>query len=312
MVKMSSLTFATEIDTGKVVDLEKVVSPTNQDKFCRRVREEIKKKNGSTFDCFLYGYRVFKAARSLLFSAVLHVESKRAKKSGYSDSMVAYATYYSLFHASFAMLCLHPQIEIDDIQRIKHTQLLNLVDNKFVQTHVLPKSYSELVERAKIMREMTSYFTPLSGLEFSTVPDILNIDDVLSETKVHLKYAFQLSNVMGSIYWNLKNKCPKEISSCKKWCTDNRTYFEENFDKLLIYPALPASKYWSYVGDGHYDKADLEEAFRHFHLDYMNFETDGICPVSHLQSMVDETTIDNLSISWVDEKEVMKFLRDAW
>lgn len=309
---MTSLTFASEIDSGKVDDLEKVVSPTNQDKFCRRVREEIKKKTGSTFDCFLYGSRVFKAARSLLFSAVLHVESKRAKKSGYSDSIVAYSTYYSLFHASFAMLCLHPQVEINAIQKIRHTQLLNLIENKFIQTHVLPKSYAELVEKAKIMREMTSYFTPLSGLEFSTVSDVLNLDSVVNETKVHLKYAFQLSNVIGSIYWKLKNKCPKDISSCKKWCRDHHPCFEENFDKLLTYPAMPASKYWSYIGDGHYDRADLEEAFRHFHLDYMNFESDGICPVSHLQSMVDETTVDNLSISWVDEKGLMKFLQDAW
>lgn len=79
-----------------------------------------------------------------------------------------------------------------------------------------------------------------------------------------------------------------------------------------MYPALPSSKYWSYIGDGHYDKADLEEAFRHFHLDYSKFKSDGSCPVSHLQSMVDETTIDNFSIGDVDYRKVMNFLRDVW
>lgn len=293
---MTGLTFANEIISGKTDDLEKVVSLKNQDKFCRQMKTEFRVNDGDTSSCFEWGWRTFKAMRSLLFSAILYVESKRAKRSNYPDAIVCYSLYYSLFHASFALLCVHPQITIEQIKQIRHGQLKNLVESKFVQTKVLPESYLELLERTRVMRELTSYSIPLSGLEYSTASNILDISSSIRQARNNMKYSFQLSSLMNSIYWKTKEEC--EISNKQKCQSISKQKEKEINDKikeLIRYQSFPSTKYLS-LGNKHYDRGDEEEAIKYFHLDSSDFRSGGQCPYALLEFLTIEKGIEHIVI----------------
>ena len=262
------------------------------------LRTEFRKIEGKPAICFEYGWRTFKAMRSLLFSALFFVESQRVKKSKYSDAIVCYPLYYSLFHASFSLLCIHPQIEIEKIRKIKHNQLMNYISVKFVQTKILPQSYAELVEKTKIMRELTTYFTPLSGLNYSTVARELSIKSAIKEVKQNLKYSFQLANVINSVYWNMRNKKSEEcIDNCRTNFITQEQEIGNRVKELINYQPFSLTKHWSVLGDDNYDREDEGEAYRHFGLDVENFkEHDGSCPIALLKDFTLNVGMDAITI----------------
>jgi uncharacterized protein (UPF0332 family) len=304
---MPRLTFHDEIVAGRIDDLELIVSPTDQDKFCKRIRTEFRKKNGNISSCFEWGWRCFKTMRSLLFSALLYVESKRAQKDKYPDAIYCYSLYYSLFHASFSLLCMHPQIQINHLMRISHSQLMKLVENKFVQTGVLPDSFTKSLEKLKVVRELTSYFAPLGGLETTSVPDIKDVNSTFDGAKKNLAYSFQLCNLLGSIYWKVKQNCiQKNKAICKEKFRLKGEEIGDNIEQLISYPPFDSAKYWSFIGTGYFDNEDAHVAVRKFGL----FD---ICPTPLLQYLTLEVGTEAIKIE-NDEafKEFLKFIEDIW
>jgi uncharacterized protein (UPF0332 family) len=166
--KMNQLPFTKEIIDGNAEALAHAVPEKNQARFCQRVRRDFQQATGNTVVCFEWGWRCFKAMRSLLMSGALFVDSVRAWKKEFLEAFPCYGLYYSFFHASYALLCLHPQIKIETLRNTGHGLLINAIRSKFEQTGVLPTTYLENLKHLKVLRELTTYFAPMGGLESSS------------------------------------------------------------------------------------------------------------------------------------------------
>ena len=304
---MARLTFEKEIVDGKIDELSDIVSPRDQDKFCKRIQRDFREMDGNTHDCFEWGWRCFKAMRSLLFSAALYVESLRARRNRYLEAVYCYGLYYSLFHASFSIICMHPEIKTDQLLRVSHKRLMNLIIDKFVKSRILPKSFPEILERVRVMRELTSYFAPLGGLATSTSPEMRDIDLVFKESKKHMAYSFQLCNLLGSIYWKVKNDCSGTNKAiCEAIFKSNGGKIGDRIERLVKYQPFPTMKFWSYVGELEFDETDSWTAVRKFHL----FE---ICPQPLLYFMTLEVGTEQIHIE--NDKtlrEFSKFIAGIW
>jgi hypothetical protein len=152
----------------KIEELATTVSPEDQKRFHDRIKAAYREQiSGKPWNCFDWGYRNFNAMKHLLMSAALYAESKVLMDKA-MDVFVCYGVYYSMFHVSFSLLSLHPQVKLNQLRAINHKFLMNEVNSKFVQTHVLPSSFTEMVEDWRFLRELTSYFAMLGGLEASS------------------------------------------------------------------------------------------------------------------------------------------------
>jgi hypothetical protein len=245
--------------------------------------------------------------RSLLLSAVLYVDSSRSKEDQYLDALYCYGLYYSLFHASYSLVCMHPEVKTEQLSRVSHKYLNNLVTDKFVKAKVLPESYLDIFERAKIMRELTSYFAPLGGLVNSTSPDIRNVNLAFEKAKEHLTYAFQLCNLLGSIYWKVKDNCSgRNRSKCEDYFKSHRQDIGDEIEKLVNYQTFPSAKIWGSIGELEFDQKDAETAVRKFGLYKM-------CPTPQLQYMTFDIGDEEFHIgNEVTRKRFDEFMRDVW
>jgi hypothetical protein len=123
----------------KIQKLATTVSPEDQKRFHDRIKTAYREQISSKpWNCFDWGYRNFNAMRHLLMSAALYVQSKTLMDEAmiYLYAMASTTRYFTLhFHCS-----LLSQIRLDQLKEIKHDFLMNEVNSKFVQTHVLPSS----------------------------------------------------------------------------------------------------------------------------------------------------------------------------
>lgn len=301
------VTFQDVIVEGNIDSLARVVPSQNQEKFCCRMRNDFKSLDGKTPECFEWAWRCFKAMRSLLLSAALYVDSSRSREEKYLDALYCYGLYYSLFHASFSLTCMHPEVKREQLSHVSHKHLMNLIADKFVTAKVLPESYLDILERAKIMRELTSYFAPLGGLANSTSPDIKDINLAFEKAKEHLAYAFQLCNVLGSIYWRIKDDCSgRNRSKCEDYFKSHRQDIGDEIEKLVNYQTFPSAKIWGSIGELEFDQKDAETAVRKFGLYKM-------CPTPQLQYMTLDIGDEEFHIENEEtRKRFDEFMRDVW
>lgn len=108
------------------------------------------------YDSKEWFWRLRRAARSLLTSAALAIASKDLANSK-SMIMCIVSNYYSLFHGSFALLCQHPEIQYQDLQRIKHDRLSRLIDSYFVRSDILSPNFVKELTRIRTAREAVNY-----------------------------------------------------------------------------------------------------------------------------------------------------------
>jgi uncharacterized protein (UPF0332 family) len=304
---MTQLSFRDEIVEGSVDDLADIISLRDQDRFCRKTRMDFQRMDKKTFECSVWGWRCFKAMRSLLFSAALYVESLRAKRNKFLEAIYCYGLYYSMFHASFALVCMHPRIQSKQLLHISHKCLINLILDKFIRSKVLPKSFPEIVERARVMREVTSYFAPLGGLSTSTSPDIKDVNLAFEESRKHLAYSFQLCNLLGSIYWKVKNDCSRKNKTiCQTVFEREGEKIGDHIEKLINYQPFPGIRFWPFGGELEFDDTDAWTAVRKFRL----YE---ICPRPLLRFMTLEVGTEEIHIeSDATHKAFIKFITNIW
>jgi hypothetical protein len=101
--------------------------------------------------------RAEKAAKYIL-SAVAFKESSRVSfEKTESVLLPPIGYYYSFFHMSVALCWLHPGIEKEKLEKLKHTALQNLIMDNFVKQNVLPSSFTDAMHVLKEEREWLNY-----------------------------------------------------------------------------------------------------------------------------------------------------------
>jgi hypothetical protein len=202
---------------------------------------------------------------------------------------------------------MHPEVKIGQLSRVSHNQLTNLVTEKFVKPRVLPESYLDIFERARIMRELTSYFAPLGGLAHSTSPDIRDVNLAFEKAKEHLAFAFQLCNLLGSMHWNMKENCKQRNESrCQEYFRNNKKEIGDEIERLTNYQTFPSAKIWDSIGQLEFDEKDAEAAVHKFFL-YR------ICPTPQLQFMTLDIADEEFHIGNEEtRKRFDSFMREVW
>jgi uncharacterized protein (UPF0332 family) len=301
----------------KIKELAATVSPRDQKRFHDRIKAAYRKQISSKpWNCFNWGYRTFNAMKHLLMSAALYVQSKILMDEC-MDVLLCYGIYYSMFHASFSLLSLHPQIRLDQLKEIKHDFLMNEVNSKFVQTRVLPSSFTEMVEDWRFLRELTSYFAMLGGLEASSYDELKEyMKEVPTGVYENLKLAFQLSGFMGLVLWNVQEECKKvNKKACEKFRSNaeeqEKRYgklLDKHLESLIEYPTAYAFKYSKFAGERFaFDMQDAWTAINKLGLD-------KVCPQMLLDYHTKTVSAD--AFGWIRSDKVhedfVAFLHDVW
>jgi hypothetical protein len=234
----------------KVDEIASKVSPSSQKRFYDTIKHQYRVQiNGNTWKCFQWGWRVFKAMRSLLMSAALFSQSEESKD-GILESLIYYAMYYSLFHVSFALICLHPHIEQNQLKKVGHNFLIREMENKFIRSgYVLPESFSSIFDEVRVLRDLTTYFAPLGGLSYTSFEPFKERNRHRTEVKSHLRLAFQLCGLMSVVLWDTQSECEKiHKSRCELYLQDadqqikeHGQIIDEYMESLIKYPTFDYS-----------------------------------------------------------------------
>ncbi len=304
-------------DKFNVKDLAKIVQQGDQQRFYDRLkacyRNEI---TGKPWNCFDWGYRTFNSMKHLLMSAALYVQSKFMVDQC-MDVFVCYGIYYSLFHASFSLLSLHPQIRLNQLRRVKHNFLMNEIKSKFVQTRVLPQDFIDIIEDWRFLRELTSYFAMIGGLQASSFESLKEyLTGIQTSVYENLRLAFQLSGLMGLVLWNVQYECEKKYSrKCKRFYNSpeeqKRKYgvlLEQHLESLIEYPTDYAFKYSKYTGPRF--AFDFQDAW----VSIKKLGLADVCP--RILLYYETKTIGAEAFGWIKSNEVQeefnRLLYDVW
>ena len=166
------------------------------------------------------------------------------------ESLTYFALYYSLFHASFALICLHPKIELQKLRKVRHNFLIHEIKNKFIRNgYVLPSSFSSIFDEIRVLRDLTTYFAPLGGLTYTSFDPFKERDRHRSQVRNHIKMAFQLCGLMSVILWDTQCECEEaHKGDCQSYFKDagqqiceHGQVIEEHMEELIKYPTFDYS-----------------------------------------------------------------------
>lgn len=65
--------------------------------------------------------------------------------------------YYSVFHLSVALLKLEYTTNLDELRRVRHEKLINLVESKLIQTKIVKGNFITIFRELKELRESCNY-----------------------------------------------------------------------------------------------------------------------------------------------------------
>ena len=97
--------------------------------------------------------RLRNSGRSILTSTALMVAAQHLAIDN-SKILSIVATYYSLFHGCFALLCQHPTVDSSDLVRIHHNRLQNEIDTRFVRTGLFSSKFREMYEKTRSLERL--------------------------------------------------------------------------------------------------------------------------------------------------------------
>jgi len=97
------------------------------------------------------------AARRILTAVCFRETAESAFQKAGSILLPTIGFYYALFHMGTAALYLERCTSPDDLRRLRHSRLRNLIEARLVQTGNLPESYLSLLERLQVAREYANY-----------------------------------------------------------------------------------------------------------------------------------------------------------
>jgi len=108
--------------------------------------------------------------------------------------------YYAVFHMGVAMLYLDFTTPVDNLKKIHHEQLKNLINNKLIQKKLIPQDYSKIFNELQKIREFANY---QFGIFESNVKDL--ISNICKETErafnIALSYIKEVCAEVERIYY---------------------------------------------------------------------------------------------------------------
>lgn len=96
------------------------------------------------------------SSKRLLSSLFFFASAKIVYEKG-NRLLSAIGYYYSLFHISKALLFLLPHYDIEQLKRISHGKVLNMIETDFVHRKMLPPKFLVVLDYTKQIREAVNY-----------------------------------------------------------------------------------------------------------------------------------------------------------
>jgi hypothetical protein len=160
------------------------------DKWMRRYQAAMEK--WTTYDSAIWSVRCrqsLKLTFSATYFALAAIDARQAKvlASAY------YLDYYSMLHAMWAVLFLHPDQTTTSITEINHSKLANVFHSSFSQgkNSILQYNAKEMAEGLRFMREYYSYRMPLN----SPFDDVEELSSLHAHLGGFVKQSIQLANL---------------------------------------------------------------------------------------------------------------------
>ena len=102
-----------------------------------------------------------------IFTAVCFREIAQSsyEKTG-SVILPAIGFYYAMFHMGIAMLCVEYSTPLHVLKRMGHTKLINLIENKLIDSKLISSEYLILLKNLKAIREYGNYTFGIKFKEF--------------------------------------------------------------------------------------------------------------------------------------------------
>ncbi|UVF19992.1 hypothetical protein HPT29_002235 [Microvirga terrae] len=162
----------------------------------------------SSYEAAIWSVRCRQSLK-LSFSATFFALS--ADKVGSTTTIKSaeyYLAYYSMLHAMWAVIYLHPEQSLDHVTAITHSKIANVFHSEFASgtNPVIVENEKELAEDLRFLREYYSYRMPLNS-PFAASPSLS-----LSYSRLggFVKQSIQLAN----LHSHMIRKVAERIGKC--------------------------------------------------------------------------------------------------
>ncbi|AJZ64172.1 hypothetical protein OI25_6112 [Paraburkholderia fungorum] len=189
----------------------------DDDVSCRRYHDEWMGRYKSAiekwtrYDVTIWSVRCRQALKLSFSATYFALAAKEAQKNKVLASKY-YLSYYSMLHAMWAVLFLHPDLSLDAVTDITHSKIANFFHASFTQKKkgIITYNAKEMAENLRFMREYYSYRMPLN-YPFGRAENI-------SKTDIHLggfvKQSIQLANLHSHILRKAAEKQGMSGAAC--------------------------------------------------------------------------------------------------
>jgi hypothetical protein len=240
------------------------------DDWIRRYRASI--ATWADYDVALRSVRCRQSLK-LCFSATYFALSASEARNNKVLASSYYLAYYSMLHAMWAVLFLHPDQTIDAITDITHSKIANVFHSCFANG-IIKADAKELAEDLRFLREYYSYRMPLNS-PFA-------VSDNISDAHIHLggfvKQSIQLANLHSHLLFKTAERLKR---TCARIGPEDRVTFRSDFFRIngkqhparglkLLDPADKQAEY-EYLTQG-CDLVPLSIAYEHMFDDFMSYD----------------------------------------
>jgi hypothetical protein len=233
----------------------------------------------------------------LSFSATYFALSADEARQGKVLASAYYLAYYSMLHAMWAVLFLHPDQSVNSVAEITHSKIANVFHSSFAHKKgsIIQTDVKELAENLRFLREYYSYRMPLNWPFDGT--------GELSTSHAHLggfvKQSIQLANLHSHLIRKAAEKLGRQCASIPNAQRDS---FRDDFFRIngkehqarglrLLDPADRQAQS-EYLSRG-CDLLPLSIAYDHMFDDYMTYH-DDYCPEERIIQKVTDLVANAL------------------
>lgn len=101
--------------------------------------------------------RTAKCAHQIVKAVSFKETARSAFRKAENIPLSIIGNYYAVFHMEIAMLSIDYSVRLDQLNRMKHKRLENLVGSKFVSSGLFPKELASILVELRKIRESVNY-----------------------------------------------------------------------------------------------------------------------------------------------------------